>query len=127
MRLNIDGVEYYSARSMNAFDQLAMARKLGPALPLIEGLVSKENLEKDKTILVIMMLSNLPDDSVDFLVKKCLSVVMRKNGENKPAAVQTPDGHLLFDDIKIQALLDITAAVVEENLGDFFRTALSKL
>ena len=127
MRLNIDGVEYYSARSMNAFDQLAMARKLGPALPLIEGLVSKENLEKDKTILVIMMLSNLPDDSVDFLVKKCLSVVMRKNGESKPAAVQTPDGHLLFDDIKIQALLDITAAVVEENLGDFFRTALSKL
>ena len=126
MNLTINGITYSTTAKLDAFTQLHVARKLGAALPVVDGLVRQENAGKDKTLLSLLMLSNISDADADFVVKKCLGVVVRNSG-NQPAKIQTPSGELMFDDISLAAVLDLAVAVIEENLGDFFRTSLGRL
>ena len=126
MNLTINGIAYSTTAKLDAFTQLHVARKLGAALPVVDGLVRQENAGKDKTLLSLLMLSNISDADADFVVKKCLGVVVRNSG-NQPAKIQTPYGELMFDDISLAAVLDLAVAVIEENLGDFFRTSLGRL
>lgn len=125
MDLILDGNHYSTAGKLDAFSQLHVARKLSPALGGIEGLVKEENADKDKSILTVISLSYLPDADVEFIIKKCLGTVVRRSSDGKPARVQTNDGKLMFDDITMSALLELTLAVIEENMGDFFRTGLA--
>ena len=95
---------------LSVFEQLAVARKLGPAIPIIEGLVADRNAGKDVTLLVVLMLSRLSDDESDEIVKKCLSVVSIKQ-----------------DTGWVKLMLQLTASVIVENLGSFFNSALASL
>ena len=114
--------------TLDAFAQLHMARKLGPAIPIIEGVIGERNADKDKSILTVLMLAHISDSDTDFVMRKCLSLVYRKQGEtSKPAKIQAQDGSLMFEDITLSEMLQLTVAVIEENLGDFFRTALANL
>lgn len=121
------GNNVYLTGKIDTFTQLHLARKLGPALPIVEGLIDPRNAEKDKSVLTVLMLSHISDVDTDFVIRKCMSVVHRKQGEGKPAKVQAPDGTLMFDDISLSDMLELTVAVIEENLGDFFRTALASM
>lgn len=78
------------------------------------------------TFLVLLMLGQLTDADSEFVVQKCLSVVKRQSGESF-AKLTTPSGDLMFQDIGMKIMIDLTAAVIVENLGDFFSTALSNL
>src|SRR5512135_2594111 len=98
MMISVGGHEYSTLSRMDAFAQLQLARKLGPALPIIEGLVSVENAEKDKNLLTVLMLSHISDEDTKFVITKCLSVVGRHEG-GKVAKIQTPGGELMYDDI----------------------------
>lgn len=117
----------YLLGKVDTFTQLHLARKLGPSIPIVEGLMDPRNAEKDKSILTVLMLSHISDVDTDFVIRKCMSVVHRRQAESKPAKVQAPDGTLMFDDITLSDMLEITVAVIEENLGDFFRTALASM
>lgn len=117
--------KYQITGSLNAFDQLNIARKLSPAFPLIDGVVRKENSGKDKGILITMALGMLSDDNSNYIVEKCLSIVTRaQDGGGVPARIYV-NGNIMFDDIKLKDILDITVQVIEENIGDFLNTALS--
>lgn len=126
MELTIEGNQYVVTGKLDAFTQLHIARRLGSVLPVVDGLVANANADKDKSILMVMMLSHISDDDTDYVIKKCLSVIGRRQ-ENVTSRVQTNDGKLMFDDISVAALLELTTVVIEENLGDFFRTALANL
>ena len=116
---------YQITGKLNAFDQLNIARKLSPAFPLIDGVVRKENAEKDRSILITMALGMLSDENSNYIVEKCLSIVTRaQEGGGIPARVFV-NGNIMFDDITLKDLTDITVRVIEENLGDFLNTALS--
>jgi len=127
MNLTLGAQEYSAFGKLDAFAQLHIARKLGPALPIVEGLVSAENAGKSKSLLIVLMLSHINDTDTEYVVKKCLSVVGRKQVSGQFAKIQSADGSLMFDDISMSDLLELTVAVIEENLGDFFRTALADL
>lgn len=119
-------VEYIVA-NLDTFAQLHVARKLGPSLPIVEGLIDPRNAEKDKNMLAVLMLSHINDTDAEFVVRKCLSAVSRRSADGTLAKVQAPNGALMFDDIELHTLLEITVEVIEQNLGDFFRTALGNM
>ena len=115
----------YQIGSLNAFDHLHVVRKLAPALPLVEGLVAERNAGKDMTMLTVFVISKLSDEDSDYVISKCLSAVSRK--QSSGYAKLMANGALMFNDLDVTDMLKLTAQVIVENLGDFFRTALSTL
>ena len=111
---------------LNAFDQLLIARKLAPAMALVEGVVHENNADKDLSILTVMALSYLSDPDSDIVVNKCLSLIVRIQ-EGVPPTKLIVQGTLQFSDLTMKDLLDITAEVIKANLGDFLNTALPSL
>lgn len=124
MEMLIEG-NTYQVGNMDAFSQLHVARKLGPALPIVEGLVSERNVGKDVTLLVVLILSKLTDEETEYVIGKCMSVVSRKQ-EQGWAKLYT-NGALMFSDTSMHAIIQLTAQCIVTNLGDFFRTALASL
>jgi hypothetical protein len=127
MELTVSDRQYVTTERLNAFDQLHLARKLSPALPIIEGLVDPANVGKDKQVLTVLLLSHVADADVDFVLRKCLRVVCRRQADGQLARLQSSDGQLMFSDTSLADLLELAVNVIEENLGDFFRTALGAL
>ncbi|MDR8299892.1 hypothetical protein FPK64_19835, partial [Acinetobacter baumannii] len=68
--------------------------------------------------------AKMPEEDVNYVMKKCLSVVTRDG-----AKVVVKDT-LMFDDLSVEHILPLTIAVVRINLGNFIQglltTALSK-
>lgn len=124
MDITLGSHQYVTAGQLDTFTQLHIARKLGPVIPTIEGLIARRNEGKPKGILTVLMLSSLDDVDAEYVVKKCLNMVLRKQPDGKGAKLLSSDGSLMFDDTPMNDLLELTVAVIEENLGDFFRTAL---
>ena len=116
----------YQIGILNAFEQLKVARRLTAVSTLIQAMTSDKNKGKDMTFLVLLMLGELTDADSDFVVHKCLSVIKRQSGESY-AKLTATSGDLMFQDIGMKAMIDLTTAVIVENLGDFFSTALSNL
>ncbi len=130
MQLPIEGQEYFSITKMTPFEQLAVARKLAPAIALVETLTAPVNANKDNSILSVIMLSYLSDADSEFIVHKCLTLVRRKQSEDgkiPPAPIVNSSGGLQFDDLSLKGILELTVAILKENVGDFFRTALDGL
>jgi hypothetical protein len=115
---------YSLSGKLDVFTQLSLARKLAPALPIVDVQLQKENKGKPKAILVVMMLAQISDEDSAFVVRKCLSIVMRKQ-DTGLAKVQADNGSIMFDDIPMEEILEMVSWVIEENLGDFLRTALT--
>ena len=118
---------YVIAGALDAFTQLHVARKLSPAIPLLEGVLADRNADKDGTVLVVLALAQLSDADTEYVMRKCLSVVVRQSPDAKPAKLLAADGTLMFQDTPMAVLLELTVAVIDEALGDFFRTALAPL
>lgn len=126
MNLKVGEHDYTLSGKLDVFAQLHVARKLAPALAVVDGLTHPKNTGKDKVLLVVLMFSQLDDEDSEFVIRKCLSVVMRKQ-ETGFVKIQTSTGQLMFQDISLDELLLLTSTVLEESLGDFFRTALARL
>lgn len=123
----LNGREYRTLGQLDTFTQLHIARKLAPALPLVEGLVNHDNDGKDKSVLTVLMLSQVNDADAEYIMSKCLSLVgFQQEAGKAPVKIQV-NGKLMFNDIPMSDILALTVAVIEENLGDFFRTALTNM
>lgn len=116
--------QYRLSGKLDVFTQLALARKLAPAIPIVDIQLKAENKDKPKGILVVMMLSQIDDNDSQYVVNKCLSVVLRKQDDGNFAKVQATNSALMFDDLTMSDVLELVSWVIEENLGDFLRTAL---
>lgn len=115
----------YQIGAMSTMSQLKVARRLGPALPILQGLTAEANQGKDPTLLTVLMLSKLSDEDTDVVMYECLASVARRQ-ESGWASVYVK-GALMFSDMDLRTLLLLTTQVIQENLGDFFRTALASL
>ena len=109
---------------LNAFDQLAVARKRSPALPLLQAMVAKDNVDKDFQLLLVVGLGMISDESSEFIINKCISLVTTEvNGQITKIMV---NGALMYHNLTMKDLLEVTAKVIQDNLGDFLTTALPK-
>jgi len=64
------------------------------------------------------VLSAMKDEDFDYILRKCLSVVQRSNGERYVPLMR--GGSLMFDDIDLGTLTQLTMEVIQENLGPTF-------
>ncbi len=127
MDLTLNGHRYSTAAKWDAFSALHVTRRLGRTLPLVSGLTRAENAGKPKDILMILLLGQLNDEDSEYVINKCLELVNRSDEKTPATRVITSGGTLMFDDLNMGDLLQISAQVLEENLGDFFRGALNNL
>lgn len=100
-----------------------------PAVDALEG-SEEPDLLKDvagKDILtafepVTLMLAQMREEDLDYVFKTCLGYAKRQQG-SAWAAVQTPSGQMMFDDIDMTIMMQITMEVVKENKLANFITA----
>ena len=120
----ISGNTYLIAK-LNAFDQLKIARKLAATTVLVGSLVRTEESKADSTMLALLMLSYLSDDDAELVTRLCLGAVSRR--QDAVIAKIWSSGGLMFADIGMQEMLQLTAKTIVENLGDFFLSALANM
>ena len=65
-------------------------------------------------------IAKIPEEDVNYVIYKCLSVVKR-NG-----AVVCRGESIMFDDLDMNHLLPLTVAVIRTNLGNFIQGLLTK-
>lgn len=128
----INGITY-NVGKLNAFDQLHVARKIGPLLSdLFTAFRSNPDALSDKAdmegrLLELAMgpfadgFAKMSKEDVDFVVNTCLAVCDRR--QEKGFAKVMANGVLHFTDIEIDTLLGLTVSVIWENLGRFFPTS----
>lgn len=125
----------YRARSLNAFQQLHIARRIAPLLvdaqsafrnatldapsdvPDMDGL----DLFAEKLKPLFEALAKMPDNEVEYIFALCLGVVSRLEAGDRympiwNAAARGPQ----FEDITLPEMFQIAYKVIEANLGDFF-------
>lgn len=116
----------YEIGKISAMEQLHLVRKLSRSLSMMEGLIADRNAGKDMRLLTVLMLSNLSDEDSEYVTNKCLWAVTMKQANGQSARIMSAGG-LMFQHIDLNVILELTVEVILENLGDFFKDALSSL
>lgn len=133
------GEHLYSARKMDAFTALHVGLKMLPAVapfmlairPASAALAAARTGSLDESTMgdtlvaldpLARVVSELPEASVDYIVKTCLGVVSRSVGKGGGWSPVWNDqaGRLMFDDIQMFDMLAIVANVIRENHSAFF-------
>lgn len=109
---------------MSVFDQLAVARKLSPAIPVAHTMINGDD-SKGHAIITVMMLGMIDDNSYEFIKHKCLSLAKFIDNEGKMYPLLNKQGVLMYQDITLDEITNLIADAIKENLGDFLNTALS--
>ena len=109
--MELNGKEYQIAK-LDAMTQLHVSRRLAPLLASMAG-------EGDMMTKVLSAVGKLSDDDTEYVINKCLTGCTRSRDGGGVAKIYK-DGKLLFDDIKLKDMMQLTMATLEENLSDFF-------
>lgn len=120
--IEVDGHSYRIGR-MGARDQFHVVRRLGPAIMgfLASGAAGSGLAGAIGPI--VDHLSRMSDEDSDYVLDHCLNVVQRMQPNNEWARVRAPNGALMFNDIELPQLINLTRAVLTENLRGFFPEA----
>jgi len=115
------GGRTYSIGKLDTFVQFHVGRRVAPLLrPILES--SREGGAKIDVLRAAVdvseAMSTLPNEQLDYVLKECLSVVRVKQ-ENRFTPLMA-NGQLLFQDLGLAAMLQLTGAVLRENFQDFF-------
>ena len=123
------GGQLYRIGKLDAFKQFHVARRLAPiqlAMGLSAGEMMAKGAEANETAMlgaimgpIAEIVAKMPEDDVNYILRTCLAVCTRSQGENKWARVMV-DANLMFADIDMTHMMRLTIEVVKENLGGFF-------
>ncbi|WP_396231120.1 phage tail assembly chaperone [Acinetobacter baumannii] len=140
--MEINGIEYTIGR-LNAVDQFHVSRKIAPIVPKLMPIIAeiaKGDLAKviesidggesgdlsdlqplaDALSPLMEAIAQMPDEDVNYLIFKCLSVAKRGG------AVVCRNNTIMFDDIDMTQLLPLVIATIRVNLGNFIQGLLMK-
>lgn len=112
----------YKSTRMNAMTQFHVARRLSPVFAAL-GEAYKKNPDDFMSALPALMgvVSSMPDADVDYVLKNCLRLCQRFQGEALPwANVLASNGELMFQDLGMTEMLQITWNVIADNFASFF-------
>ncbi|RQR87727.1 MULTISPECIES: phage tail assembly chaperone [unclassified Burkholderia] len=124
----------YRAEKLDAFKQLHVSRKIAPIIPKLLPMFmkfaeQKNALQDDISGMaeafepLAQALAEMPDADCEYVFNACLSMVMR-NHQGNWASIWT-GGSLMFDDIDLGAMVQITSKVIWDSLGAFTRGLLA--
>lgn len=137
------GEHDYTIGRLNALDQFHVSRKIAPIVPTLMPIiteVAKGDLSKaiesielgDNNELgsleplaqalepFMEAFAKMPEDDVNYIIHKCLSVV--KRGSSVVCRGQT----IMFDDLDMGQILPLVVAVIRISLGNFIQGLLTK-
>lgn len=131
------GGNEYRIGKLPPFKQFHIARRLAPILSAIGSAalslpndaapaVKQAASDEDDFAALLKFvgpiassLSQLSDDDTEYVLNTCLGAVQRKSG-NGWAKVLASNSKLMFEDIDLPTMTQLTIAVIKENLGSFF-------
>lgn len=113
----------YRIGKMPAREQFHVTRRLGPAIMGFLGSAASGGGIMGALGPIIDHLSKMSDEDSDYVLDHCLSVVHRSQPNGEWAKVRAPNGALMFEDIELPQLINLTRAVLMENLSGFFPAA----
>lgn len=119
--------QVYKIGRLNVFKQLHIAKRLTPllagALPAWLAVAGGQRADVSAMAGALQPLADaitrLSDEDLDHVILECMVAVERKQGAGW-ARVRHDNGPMMFDDLDLLALLQLTKEVVQENLGNFF-------
>lgn len=132
------GGQTYRVGRLDAMKQFHVARKLAPVITSLGGsstmavkaIKNGENPGDFEMVLlkpVMDALASMPEADCEFILGTCLAAVQRKSegGTGWTPIWNAAAKRLQFEDIGVTGMLEITAAVLRSNLGNFFPAAPS--
>jgi hypothetical protein len=127
----------YRVEKLDAKTQFHLSRKIAPLLPKLLPVFIKVSQSEKESLLsgnigelcevlepFAEALANIPDEHASFIYDACLQNVMRKTGKDYAKIVS--NNLAMFEDIDLDATLQIVIKVIWHNLGSFISGLLSK-
>jgi hypothetical protein len=132
METELNGHRYMVSK-MNVFDQAHVARKVAP---IISGMgrgyaqalahlpeasngdasaATQNEVIFEALLPITEILAKMSDEDVNYVLKKCLAVCSRHNGEQWVAMMR--GGNLMFEDTDLATLVQLVMEVVKDNLS----------
>ena len=124
---------WYRTGKLDAFKQFHLFRKL---MPLFSGMgetaasnvahaaaaagASEDLVRWSSLGPIAQAVAEMSQQDSEFIIKTCLAVCHRKNPVGQWVRVATPQGDLMFEDIDLQTMLQLSFAVIQDNLAPFF-------
>jgi hypothetical protein len=116
--LTIAGHEYRTG-TLNAIQQFHIARRLAPIIAKL-GAASGENATPLSAFDSLAEgISKLTDEDCDYVINLCMGTVRRKVGDTWLPAWNVKVNQPQYADIELPALIQLTLAVVQDQLGGF--------
>lgn len=129
----LNGVTYRIDK-MPARTQFHVYRRLLPILmtldrvPQILAFAKEKELSTEEQMGMMLAalrplasaLSEMKDEDADYVITAALSVVYREQAEGKFAPVLAPNGVMMFNDIDLSGMVQLTVETIQENMGNFF-------
>jgi hypothetical protein len=117
----------YRAEKISALKQFHVMRRL---LPLLSGLapalkIAREAKDGGTDVMLKMLepmadiLAKMSDEDSDYVIKTCLTGCYKQQG-GAFAPITARDGQIMFQDIDMPTMLQITVKAIQENFGGFF-------
>ena len=131
------GGQTYRVGRLDAMKQFHVARKLAPVITSLGGMSdvvrslkggeAAGGIELASLRPVMDALASMPEADCEFILGTCLAAVQRKSegGTGWTPIWNVAAKRLQFEDIGLTGMLEITAAVLRSNLGNFFPAAPS--
>lgn len=119
--LDIGGHKYRIGK-LNAFAQFHLARRLAPALwALGSGMLMQVKTDAFDVAAIgplVEAISKMSNADSEHVLHACLGVCHRQSGTGWQI-MYTEGGGLMFQDIDLSVLMQLTTAAIRENLGNF--------
>lgn len=130
------GGQVYRAGKLNAFTQFHVSRRIAPIIPTLIPVflkLSREgSLQDDLAGLAEVLqpftdgIASMSDESSEYVIASCLSVVQRQTGNNTWASVWNQQGKTcMFDDMDLGVMIQVMMRVIQDSLGPFITGLLT--
>lgn len=124
------GGNTYRIGRIDAFKQFHIARRIAPALTAAGESVNElvglgKSMSDDDSLFHVLakvseVMARMPDDDVNYVIHTCLGVASRRQQDERYANVMRGN-QLMFQDLDMPSMIQVTLAVLRENMGGFFQ------
>ena len=127
---------HYQIGKLDAFKQFHVARRLAPILATVASAAAnipeseRPTPETDEAAAerwfgkmaapLVEAFSSMNDETADYILLTCLTAVGRDAGKGTWAPVLSRQRTLMYQDIDMGTMVQLTVAVIQENLAGFF-------
>ena len=122
--IEVGGNSYRIGR-LDARKQFHVARRLAPILPALGGMKTGKDMMMSIAP-VAEALSKMSEEDTDYVLDTCLAVCQRIQGNGQGAPLMARGGGLMFQDIDMPQMIQLTIQVLRENLAGFFPAAAAE-